>query len=240
MSDEARRRWVEKNKCKPCSTDGCNNRRAYTYARCWACVSKLRRNGTAEGGYIHDSKFKPWRKHAALILDQFADSPQIQAAVEAADVLLREPETFTAQAASRTLWQKNVPIPAMNWRRVGHHIRRVVADGLTGRELLDRIAGVWLFSYHDRKALPDNDRLSHALAETILGSRPYRKRISLSKKSPKRPGRPVMLGLGVAIRKRFGLFLDGMTQYMNRQHTKTWQQAEAMRKPLNDDERDKT
>ncbi|QNN21230.1 hypothetical protein HED60_02745 [Planctomycetales bacterium ZRK34] len=175
-----------------------------------------------------------------MILNQFADTPQIKAALDAIGVLLVEPEMFTAGAASGKL--RDERLPRLTWSRIGHHIRRVVADGLAEREALERIMGVWLFHFHHSRTLPDDDRLTHALAESIFGSRPYRKRYVPSKRTrkghttrPKRPGRPVMLGLGMAIRVRFGTFLVGLTDYIKRRDTETWKQADAMREPFPND-----
>ncbi|MBI1369487.1 MAG: hypothetical protein GC162_12640 [Planctomycetes bacterium] len=235
---DALKRRAAANRQRRCSTPGCTNHRNWTYSRCRACVQKVRRNGTATAQYTHDSKIQPYREHAGTILDQFAETPQVEAALTAMELFLTEPETFAAQAGASNL--RTQRFPRNTWSVVGHHVRRVVADGLTAREAVDRIAGVWLYSHAHPRSLPDDAALTHVLAETIFNSRPYRKRIIRGKTAkgyttkPKRPGRPALFSLGTALRAKFGVFLSGLAKHVDIRHRQQWELGEAMRKPLDD------
>ena len=60
-------------------------------------------------------------------------------------------------------------------------LRHLRDQGVTGREALEIVGGVWLLSRREHRILPDDERLTYHLGLALFRARPYPQRVSFAR-----------------------------------------------------------
>jgi len=189
-------RHLQSNRSLPCSTSSCTRSRAGHSRWCTVHRRKVSYWGGENAKCFRKQELAPYRQEVSRYLDLYASSPQVSEAIKAMSRLLHgqlglDPMTLT-------------------------QLTRISREGVDGREALEIVGGVMLYSHRHPKALVDDARLSQHVGYSLLHSRPlpikvkygprgkeYRRSIPASTIPRREVGRYVRDTLGVFWRNLF-------------------------------------
>ncbi len=140
----------EENKRMPCSVPGCTRRRHGLAKLCTTHHQTRSYHGHALGRDILRSATKPYEEKFRDFKERFPEHRAILAAEQWLDDLLSEPRKYVTNQYVVDRFE-------------AAHMR-----GANGRDLLELLAGVWLLSQYRPGELPDDERLTFALAKRTL------------------------------------------------------------------------
>jgi hypothetical protein len=196
-------------------------------AYCANHARKLAYYGHVEGRLIAKNAYASYVKLARKLLKKLDGHPALTAAVETMTALLVPGEEPTAPKPLKfnARW--------LLWRE----LRRL--DGVQPRDALATVLGVWLLSFHHPRILPDDVRLTYALAQAVLRMRPLAVATShydyetdtVDNRHRPIPGLACGL-LGRRIRTELAPFLGNVTAALEAEHRRTAEQAMALREPI--------
>jgi hypothetical protein len=142
------------------------------------------RNGSPQARSLRNSALQQHRERIARALSKYQNSSAVKHAVMLADDLLsfRPRHGFGVE------------------ERLQAQMLRLRGEGVTARELLQRVTEVWALQAFDQRF--DSEReLDHAMARAVLKLRPMR---------TWRPAGPLLRHLGREIREELGRFCAGL------------------------------
>ena len=154
-----RRNFVAANIRKKCSATGCTAYRKWTSSWCSNHKGRVAAHGHPEGGRLDAGLVETYRLKFSRFLDLYEDTPQVRAALEVMDALLRGKLVKVRSYAQREL------------RRLREGERHPGDHGtgpITAREGLEVVGGVYWLSLYRPEELPDDVRLSYALATHLF------------------------------------------------------------------------
>ena len=223
-----RRRHADKNKEKVCACPGCVLPRIWTSRFCRKHRSRSMKHGHPDGREVTAKQLKPYRELASDILERFADHPGVCEAAAWFDRLLEN------STAALSLARQGNRVNSLTARE----LHRVRSAGLTGREALEIVVAVQLLSHYDSRTLPDDDRLTFAMANAVLRSRPYEYRhiglgtTSKPKRRVYRVGATVRRELGTLIRDKLAPLLANLSSYVEQEFRQRCEEAQKIRTPF--------
>jgi hypothetical protein len=152
---------------------------------CGPCVGRRVRTGHPEGHLLTRKEARKWLPLIRSLLRQHSEKKAIRAASLWAERLLNLPGDTAVHA----------------------ELRRLKDKGVTPAELLEIIGAVFAYSHYEPRELPDDKRLTHCLANTVLRLRPAEVRYRPSGRGYKyeRNTSTARMVLGGAIRSAIGL-----------------------------------
>lgn len=194
-----RHHFTIRNITRQCTVDGCNAPRHGLGRLCRLHRGRATRNGHPLASTIKVAVLGPRLARMTRFIAEHRDTAQVQMALAVTEEFLREGVYVSGSRGST----------AADVRR---ELRRLTDQGVTPEDALAVIGAVWLVSVQDPRHLPNDDRLSFALANRLLKMRPYHftagyhggKRVKVVRHFP---GAYVYRALGSFIRDHLGLFL---------------------------------
>ena len=159
-----RRNFVAANTRKRCSAVGCSSLRKWTSSYCSNHKGRVATHGHPEGGRLDAGLVETYRLRFAKWLDLYEDTPQVRAALEVMEALLRG-----ALVKRRSYAQRELRRLREGERHPGDH----ATGPTTAREALEVVGGVYWLSLYRPDELHDDVRLSTA-PRTRCHSRPHR------------------------------------------------------------------
>ena len=202
MPRTIKRAYAENRNLK-CSVGWCTNLRRGLARYCTMHENNLKRNGHVKARSIPKTELRGYQARVAAFLDAHAGDPTVRQAVAWCASLLRG-----AQNEKRPL---------------AGYLQRLSVKGITGREVLERVAAAWLLSWQDPYRLPDDDRLTFQLAKQVLYTRPLRGRfMGVDKKGRRkhrapRPQGATLRTLGTRVRENLAPFVAHMVMELEAQ-----------------------
>jgi hypothetical protein len=135
---------------QPCDVPRCPHARHGASRYCGGHKRRNAQHGHPEGRRIFPKEYRIERRTVAAILSEHANHEGVKVAREWLDAWLE-------RAAAG---DKNATAPA--------EFSRLAAAGVTGERILEECASVWMFSVRYPRTLPDDARLTFALATAVL------------------------------------------------------------------------
>ncbi len=218
MSAAAQRRHRFINPTRHCGAPGCTRHRLRSSRYCRTHERKARLYGHPMGGQIDRKLIASYRQEFADFISRKSDTPQVKAAV----------------ALMSDVIQCGLPYrsnPGADFR-----LRHLRDHGVTGREALEIVGGVWLLSRREHRSLPDDDRLTYHLALSLFRARPYPQRVSFARGQERThdlpPGSHARRAVGEYIRRRLGVFFMRCIEAMNAEDRYALAQAQSLAAPF--------
>jgi hypothetical protein len=198
-------RAYNQNRQLKCAVEWCKKKRRGLARHCTTHENNLKRNGHVKAWSIRQRAFKPYQARVAVFLQEHGSEPVVRQAerwlagliASGGRDLVEESSRQTRGRASSTL---------------SDFLKRLCAKEVSGRELLERVGAVWLLSWREPLSLPDDDRLTFALAKSIIYTRPLRGRFMGTDKKGRRkhraprPQGATLQALGGHLREHLGAF----------------------------------
>ena len=193
---------IQRNQAQPCSVVGCQNPRTGVSSLCRPHHKTRAAYGHPSGRNLSAAEKERYEPMIRVFLQCHAENPGVVAAKEFLADLIRVPR-----------WYSSHPV-------VNEELAELAQTHPDIDKLLVRLASVWCLSRFEPGTLPDDDRLTFALARVVFF---HRRRGSVRYWSHKHQkvitgGRPLkqrtsaMRALGRVIRKHLGLFLEGLVK----------------------------
>lgn len=174
-----RRNFVAANIRKRCSAVGCTEYRKWTSSWCSNHKGRVAAHGHPEGAMLDAGLVETYRLKFRRFLDLYEDTPQVRAALEVMEALLKGALVKRRSYAQREL------------RRLREGERHPGDDGpgpTTAREALEVVGGVYWLSLYRPDELHDDVRLTYALATHLFKLKVLEARPRVSRAS----GQPYM------------------------------------------------
>jgi hypothetical protein len=203
MPRTVERAYVE-NRGLKCSVEWCQKKRRGLARYCTTHENNLKRNGHVKTWSIRQSAFKPYQARVSAFLRAHGNEP-----------LVRQSERWLAgliASGGRDLVEQRPRQRRAKPSTISGFLTRLAAKGVPGRELLERVGAVWLLSWRDPLCLPDDDRLTFALAKSVIYTHPLRGRFMGTDKKGRRkhraprPQGATLQALGEHLREHLGPF----------------------------------
>ena len=217
MTARSTLRHFQTNRRLPCSVTSCTRHRAGHSRYCTVCRRKVSYWGHEAGRCIRKQVLAPYRQEVSKYLDQYASSPQVSEAVKAMSRLLQgrlglDPMTLT-------------------------QLTRISREGVDGREALEIVGSVMLYSHRHPKALVDDARLTQHVGFSLLHSRPLPIRVKYGPRGKEyRQSMPASTiprrEVGRYVRDVLGVFLRNLFDRMDQDHSKLTETKLILSKPL--------
>ncbi len=220
MSRSSNRRHRRANPFLTCSAPGCSTHRRHTSRYCRRHEYRVRLYGHPMGGKIDRKLIALYRQEFTDFIDRYADTPQVEAAV-----------ALMSDSIQRGL--PNRSDPGADFR-----LRHLRDEGVTGKEALEIVGGVWLLSYREPRALPDDVRLTYHLGLALIKARPYPQRLYNSPTAGKMlsrsmfPGSLARRAIGEFVRRRLGVFFMRCIEAMNAEDRQDQERAQTLAAPF--------
>jgi len=225
---DARRRSLE-NRRLPCSVNGCTRRRKMVSAYCPTHGRHVALFGHHAGRYIRKQEYASYVNLARRLFRRLDASghPALGAAlsVVAALTLLGEQPRAPKPLRLNPRW--------LLWRE----LQRL--EDVEPKVALAAVVGTYLYSYHQPRQLPDDQRLTYALAHAVFRLRPlaitrsYYNHETGTVENTHRPPSGLACGLlGSRLRNALAPFFVSLTEYVEQEHQRSAEQAMALRTPL--------
>ncbi len=218
MSRASNYRHRRTNRFLGCSAPGCSTHRRHTSQFCRRHEYRRRLYGHCLGGKIDRKLVASYRQEFADFISRKSDTPQVKAAV----------------ALMSDLIQCGLPYrsaPGAYFR-----LRHLRDQGMTGREALEIVGGVWLLSRREHRSLPDDDRLTYHLGLSLFRARPYPQRVSFARGKERThylpPGSHARRAVGEYIRRRLGVFFMRVIEALDAEDRYALAQAETLATPF--------
>jgi hypothetical protein len=222
MSTDARIRAVH-NRRRPCDLPGCRYRRSFTSRWCCNHADNLRQYGHPLARHIFRREYEGHVKYARRFLTRHAQHPAVIAALEVVDGLLQPGHQPAVRRLSEhyQLWKELV---------------RLERERLQPREVLDVILGLFLFSCHNPRVLPDDQRLTYALANAVFRCRPLYSRKQWTgtevKSIPQPPGALAVGLLGNRLRDALAPFVGNVLHALEVEYRAEERKARQLKVPF--------
>ncbi len=170
------------------------------------------------GGKIHPKLIASYRQEFTEFIAREFDTPQVKVAV-----------TVISDLIQSGLPYGSAPV-------VDFQLRHLRDQGVTGKEGLEFIGGVWLLSRREQRSLPDDDRLTYYLGLSLFKTRPYPKRVSFARGQERThyliPGSRARRAVGEYIRRRLGEFFMHVTEALDAENRYALAQAKTLATPF--------
>ncbi len=224
-----RRNFVAANIRKRCSAVGCTAFRKWTSSWCSNHKGRVATHGHPEGGRLDAGLVETYRRKFAKFLDLYEDTPQVRAALEVMEALLRG-----ALVKRRSYAQRELRRLREGERHPGDH----ATGPTTAREALEAVGGVYWLSLYRPDELKDDVRLTYALATYLFKMKLMDARPRVSRKSGQhylyRP-RPAATGkqdVGLVIRKHLAVFFVNSWNRAEDDHRADVRRRMALKEPM--------
>jgi hypothetical protein len=212
----------------PCSVDGCSHRRRMVSLWCELHGARLTYHGSVHGRNISKSEIASYVRLARKLFKKMEGHPALLAAESIMASLLNPGEEPRVDKARR---------PSHPGYLLHRELLRL--EGVESREALAAVVGCYLYSFHQPRQLPDDVRLTYALARSVLKLRPRAVIGSRWNNDAQRaennyrpiPGQASAL-LGRQLRTSLAPFLANLTAKIEADHQRTAERAMALRTPL--------
>ena len=187
--------FARRNETLPCSAPHCHKTRLWTNRWCQLHGRRVYWHGHWSGRALTVKELRPHRRTMRQFLKQYADAPQVQAALKVTDALLQGHLTGLSSPASK-------------------HLRRLREGGLKPTEALTILGSVWFLSLAGTNTFPNDDSLTMALGLQLIRSRPHYREHYLSPSKgttevrSQRPEGVARREIGNVVRRRLGAFLS--------------------------------
>ncbi len=220
MSAAAQRRHRFINPTRHCGAPGCTRHRRRSSRYCRTHERRARLYGHPMGGQIDRKLIASYRQEFTDFIDRHADTPQVKAAVE-----------LMSDSIQRGLPYRSDP-------GADFRLRHLRDEGVTGKEALEIVGGVWLLSYREPRALPDDARLTYHLGLALIKARPYPQRLYKSPTAGKMlsrsmfPGSLARRAIGEFVRRRLGVFFMRCIEAMNAEDRQDQERAQTLATPF--------
>ncbi len=220
MSAAAQRRHRFINPTRHCSAPGCTRHRRRSSRYCRTHERRARLYGHPLGGQIDRKLVASYRQEFTDFIDRHADTPQVEAAV----VLMSD----SIQHG----------LPYRSDSGADFRLRHLRDEGVTGKEALEILGGVWLLSYREPRALPDDVRLTYHLGLALIKARPYPQRLYKSPTAGKMlsrsmfPGSLARRAIGEFVRRRLGVFFMRCIEAMNAEDRQDQERVQTLAAPF--------
>ena len=190
------------NELKKCHYPTCRKQRRGLSRFCGYHEGKQTRYGHPEGYFIPPRQYLCEIDEAREFIARHLEHKGVQAGIEWFDVWLRE----SAQG---------LPVIAKG------EFRRLSDYGVTGMECLVSVLAIWLYSHRRPSALPSDNRLTFALALSVLHLAPREKTVSWRDGEAKEYGKNIghrrRKEVGKLIRTMLGVFVHNAMEEINRE-----------------------
>lgn len=172
----------------PCESAGCGARRFGVANYCLSHLRARQAHGHPLGRAIRKCDYASERNRIARLLEEQPEYPGVRAALDWLQSLLTR-ASYGSGAIARD------------------EFRRLAAAGVKPRSLLIEMAAVWAFAREYPNRLPDDARLSFALAAAVLKLAPRIVKTGGTERRYHTAGRAVRAELGEALRSRLAPLL---------------------------------
>ncbi len=218
MSRASQRSHRRASPLRTCSAPGCSTHRRQSSQFCRRHEYHLRMYGHPFGGKIHPKLIAGYRQEFAEFIAREFDTPQVKVAV-----------TVISDLIQSGLPYGSAPV-------VDFQLRHLRDQGVTGKEGLEFIGGVWLLSRREQRSLPDDDRLTYYLGLSLFKTRPYPQRVSFARGQERThylpPGSHARRAVGEYIRRRLGVFFMRCIEAMNVEDRYALEQSQTLAAPF--------
>jgi hypothetical protein len=217
------------NTRKPCDFPACTNRRKAVGRWCAAHMRLCTLYGHPQGHLITKAQYWSYVKMARRILKRLEAThhPALTAALDITGRLLaRGPEprrtTYAATSARYLLWRE---------------LERI--EDVTPMQMLETVVGVFLFSHHQPRILPSDNRLTYQIGQAVFRLRPltvsrsyYNDDSGKVENTYRVPSGQAVGLLGRRLRTSLAPFLANVVQTVEQQHREQAEQAMALSSAL--------
>jgi hypothetical protein len=214
--------YRDKNKRTQCEVNGCFKVRHNSSQYCANHARRAQAYGHPDGRPISHKELEPYLKTAKAFLKTYADRKSTRSAIHILDALLTHGSAMATDEPDDTLCRE---------------LKRLRDGNVTGKEMLEVLSAVWLYSFNQPHWLPDDSRLTFALSRALLQTRPQTiRQISYAwgreRRSYYKPGASVHRPLGQLIRDKLGLFFINMTRHLDKQRQQEIELKQALTEPF--------
>lgn len=225
-ADARRRALTIRQAGLTCSITGCRYRRNGLSRHCSWHTTCVRKYGHAQGRQIQKQQYVSYVRLARKLFKRFEGHPALVAALDTMRTLLTPGEEPTGKPLRlNARW--------LLWRE----LQRL--DDITPQAALAAVAGIWLYSYTHSRQLPDDNRLTYALANAVFRLRPLAVARSMwnhdtgkVEKETRPPGALAISLLGSRIRNELAPFLANITAWLEEDYRQASEKAFAMSQPF--------
>ena len=192
---------VSTNEAKKCRVSNCLNSRYRVSGLCKHHQGIKDRYGHPLGRSISKREYLAEQEDIRAFIDKNIDHPAMKAGIKWFDKLLKNVSAGQHVAAKREL-------------------KQLVYAGIGGRECLEAVLSVWLYSHRRPSRLPDDIRLDFAIAAAVLGLA-TREKVKVHKKGKetyyyRRSPHSTLRGLGKLIRESLAILGVNVFQALDR------------------------
>lgn len=216
MSGKPIAKAVHDNEQRSCSAPSCTRRRNRVSAFCKYHERRKQSYGHPQGKLIKPAEYVIEKAEARTLLERNAEHEGVVNAIAWLDQWLKDSgEGYTTLPGAR-------------------HFHRLHSHGVTAFDILVEFAALWLYSTRYPRRLPDDARLTYALAVNVFRMIPL-DRIEDWRTGKKRSALPrhgETRDTGQRIRDTLGMLLLNVAEHCERQHELREQQRRAYRAPL--------
>ena len=221
MSQRSVLRFRRENKFQICGVPGCTTHRHNTSRYCRSHERRKSNYGDPLGSRVDSKEIAFYREQFSEFLTAHTATPQVQTALGVMDTLIQSGHP-TAPLKSG----------------VNIRLQHLCDEGVTAREALEAVGGIWLLSKREPAMLPDKgNRLTHYLGLVLFKLRPAMKRLSFSNGKPKTsylpPGSQARFAVGDYVRRNLGVFFIRVIEALDAQEARLRERAEIMMSPFN-------
>lgn len=194
--------------------DFCESKRFRLGRWCRRHSRRLQRNGHPEALRLKSPEYRGERETATRFVSQHVEHPAVKAAVKWATRWLE------AAAAGEK-------VPAAS------ELKRLRADGITGRQIVEEALAVWLVSRWRPSRLSDDVRLTFALGNAVLFLSPRRKRYSARGVAwYSDMGSKIRRETGEHVRRTLGIFFMNASASLDAEQEEARNEHKALREPF--------
>jgi hypothetical protein len=198
--------FEQENKRQPCSVSGCTQRRTGMAKYCPHHHNRRFYHGHALGREILRSDTEPYNKKFRQFKERWPDHPAIIAAEQFLDDLLADPRKYITH------------------QHAADRLEAAAMRGANGRDMLELLAGVWMYAHYRPRELPDDARLTFALAKRSLMHWRKGRKDTTSARDNAEPMAPMSVkqrtttfrAIGTVIRRYIGVLLERVCDRMNK------------------------
>lgn len=240
-----RRQFVQQNQRKPCSARGCTKRRHWTGKWCPTHAWRMRHHGHEHGLILDKDLVLVYRKKMAAFLEAYHDIAQVKAAVAVMDKLLSGrmlPKKSYAQRELRRLRETPFGQMTVSAMLTAESVtaREAVdsGSGLTPLEALEIVGAIYLLSLYRPDTLPDDRRLTFALATWLYKARPMVYRRKRCEKSGRtynyfaEPNSGAREDVGSLVRKHLAVFMHHVFNRIEDDYRAEVRRKMALKEPI--------
>lgn len=220
MTLASQRSHRERNRMLPCSIASCHNRRSHSSRWCSSHAKRNKFYGHPQGRALSSREVRPYRSQGRIFLRDHWDTTPVEEAVRFFNELLSLGSN--EQGASDSEKQ----------------LYRLALFGLTASEALEIVLGVWLYSAAEPRALPDDKRLTYAMATALFKARTVDNTVTYQRDGKRirryfTPPGNARKEVGEILRSRLGLFMSNVNEALKEKVRKRQESVHRLAQPFN-------